>query len=232
MLPAPAPTTTPTTMPTPMHTSMPPAPAATTVPTTTPIPITTPPLALNLLPGEAVVGEISQPFAAKLVHKDGSSPGGACTIRLAAAVLLSGNKKVPPNTVLAVAKDGTIAPAADAATAGTALTWKFTKTKDVLVSVAGGPVKTLYDYLKETGATSISKHKAWKAGSVPTTLDFAGSAAGSAPPGVLFVPSSAVHRVAGGHCIGRPGRAAWLGMGIALRRGVPTAPLRSHEPLS
>ena len=101
-----------------------------------------------------------------------------------------------------------------------------------MVSVAGGPVKTLYDYLKETGATSISKHKAWKAGSVPTTLDFAGSAAGSASPGVLFVPSSAVHRVAGGHCIGRPGRAAWLGMGIALRRGVPTAPLRSHEPLS
>ena len=213
----------------------PPAPAATTVPTTTRIPITTPPpapIALKLLPGEAVVGEISQPFAAKLVHKDGSSPGGACTIRLAAAVLLSGNKKVPPNTVLAVAKDGTIAPAADAATAGTALAWKFTKTKDVMVSVAGGPVKTLYDYLKETGATSISKHKAWKAGSVPTTLDFAGSAAGSASPGVLFVPSSAVHRVAGGHCIGRPGRAAWLGMGIALRRGVPTAPLRSHEPLS
>ena len=133
--------------------------------------------------------------------------------------------------MLAVAKDGTIAPAADAATAGTALTWKFTKTKDVMVSVAGGPVKTLYDYLKETGATSISKHKAWKAGSVPTTLDFAGSAAGSAP-GMQFVPNSAVHRVAGGQGIGRPGRAAWLGVGIAVRRGVPTAPLRSHEPLS
>ena len=174
---------------------------------------------------------MSQLFAAKLVYKGGSSPGVDGSIRLAAAVQLPGNKKVPPNTMLAVTKEGTTASAADAAAAGTAPMWKFTKTKDVLVSASGGPVKTLYDFLKETGSTSISKHKAWKAGNLPTTVDFAGSAAESAP-GVLFVPNSAAHRVAGGHRIGRPGRAAWLRMGMALRRGVPMAHLRSHEPLS
>ena len=222
-----------TPMPTPTQIPMLPAPTPTTLAITTPPPAPTAisPVELKLLPGEAVVGEISQPFAAKLVHKGGSSPGGASSIRLAAAVQLPGNKKVPPNTVLAVAKEGTMTTPADAAAAGTAFMWKFTKTKDVLVSAQGGPVKTLYDFLKETGATSISKHKAWKAGSVPTTVDFAGSAAGSAP-GVQFVPSSAVHSVAGGQCIGRPGRAAWLGMGMALRRGVPMAHLRSPEPLS
>ena len=215
-------TPTPTPKQTPMLAL--PAPTPTTALTTAPpaAPTAISPVEIKLVPGEAVVGEISQPLAAKLVYKGGSSPGGAGSIRLAAAGQLTGNKKVPPNTVLAVAKEGAIAPAADATAAGAALRWKFTKTKDVLVSGLGGPVKTLYDFIKETGATSISKHKAWKAGSVPTTVDFAGSAAESAPK---FVPNSAVHRVAGGQCIGRPGRAAWLGMGMALRRGVPMAHL-------
>ena len=123
-------------MPTPTQIPMLPAPTPTTLAITTPPPAPTAisPVELKLLPGEAVVGETSQSFAAKLVYKGGSSPGGASSIRLAAAVQLPGNKKVPPNTVLAVAKEGTIATAADAAAAGTAFMWKFTKTKDVLVS--------------------------------------------------------------------------------------------------
>jgi hypothetical protein len=47
---------------------------------------------------------MSQLFAAKLVYKGGSSPGVDGSIRLAAAVQLPGNKKVPPNTMLAVTK--------------------------------------------------------------------------------------------------------------------------------
>ena len=72
---------------------------------------------VKLSPSEAVVGEVSLPFAAKLVYK-ASSAGAAGSLRLAAAIKLPGNKKIPPNTVLAVAKEGTMGTAgADSSTA-------------------------------------------------------------------------------------------------------------------
>jgi len=141
---------------------------------------------VKLSDGEAVVGEVSMPFAAKLVYKPGS-------LRLTAAVKLAGNKKVSPNTVLAVAKDGKMETAgagssapkgAGSTAAASSLSWQFTKTKDVLVSAGGGPVKSLHDFIKETGATTVMKHKPWK-GAVPTTLEFAG------PDCRNFVPTAA-----------------------------------------
>ena len=157
---------------------------------------------VKLSPGEAVVGEVSLPFAAKLVYK-AKSAGAAGSLRLTAAVKLPGNKKIPPNTVLAVAKDGTMGtagadsstaraagpaagPAAGSTVAPSGLSWQFTKTKDVLVAMAGAPPKSLHDVIKDTGATAVTKHKPWK-GAVPTTLEFAGSSTA-----VSFVPTSAV----------------------------------------
>jgi len=135
---------------------------------------------VKLSDGEAVVGEVSMPFAAKLVYKPGS-------LRLTAAVKLAGNKKVFPNTVLAVAKDGKMETAGAGSTAAaSSLSWHFTKTKDVLVSAGGGPVKSLHDFIKETGATKVILHKPWKGG-VPTSLEWAEP---SATP-KNFVPTAA-----------------------------------------
>ena len=218
-----------TPMPTPTQIPMLPALTPTTLAITTPPPAPTAisPVELKLLPGEAVVGEISQPFAAKLVYKGGSSPGGASSIRLAAAVQLPGNKKVPPNTVLAVAKEGTIR--CGRSRHGLRVEVHQNEGRPgVSTRRAGQDVVRLL----EGDRCHLNLQAQGVEGRQCADDRGLRRICRGVRPGVQFVPSSAVLSVAGGQCIGRPGRAAWLGMGMALRRGVPMAHLRSPEPLS
>ena len=71
---------------------------------------------------------------------------------------LTGNKKIPPKTILLKVSDGKVS-----ATQAGGMKWQFSKPKHVMVvekdsSGKLGPQQSLHDYILKTGATSVIRH--------------------------------------------------------------------------
>lgn len=117
------------------------------------------------------MGECSNPFPMQLIWD-----AAAKQMQLRSTAPLQHNKKIPPNTVLCMCKDGRVEPSD---TGGVVFAFSNARREKVCES-GTGTVKLLHEFLQSTSAKSIVKH-----GAIATS-GTSGLATTVKPPGCRF----------------------------------------------
>ena len=129
---------------------------------------------------ESILADVTEPMCMGLAFRPAQGSEVAQLVLCCAG--LSGNKKIPPKTLLMKVTDGRVA----TSQAG-GMKWGFTKTKTVMVveKSADGKLSqqtSLHAYATKVGATGVIRHSAFK-GAMPAEL--------SPPSDLEFIPKDA-----------------------------------------
>ena len=124
-----------------------------------------------MAPDETTLNTLTQPFAMQVLFRRATKSMDAALILCAPG--LSGNKKIPPRTILFSTTEGQMQNA-DKESKGIAYGW--IDCGKAFVFEAAASLMTLKEYIKKTGATSVQKHEPFTQ-VIPTKLKVTASLA-------------------------------------------------------